>query len=101
MTAWADGSLDPSITDNADSSTVNVAYETFVNIARVLKTYPGSTQKGIVDRTGMSDQESATGLMVMVENDWIKVEPIGQSFKHTLTQAGQREFRDDEGVDPF
>jgi hypothetical protein len=49
----------------------------------------------------MSDHEAAAGLLLMVEEGWCKVEPIGQSFKHTLTQNGQREFRDDEGVDPF
>jgi len=101
VTAYADGTLDCSLFAEADSTSMNVAYEVFVAIARVLKTYPGSTQKAITDRTGMSDHEAAAGLLLMVESGWCKVEPIGQSFKHTLTPNGQREFRDDEGVDPF
>lgn len=103
MTAYADGTLAPSLTADADSSNMAVAYEVFVNIARVLKTYAGSTQKGVTDRTGMSEHETATGLLVMVEKGWVKVEPVGQSHKHDLTQAGLREFRDDDPVDsePF
>ena len=100
MTSYLDGSLDPSISADADSSNMAVSYETFVNIARVLKTYSGSTQKGICDRLGMSDHEVASGLMLMVENGWVKAEAIGQSHKHSLTQPGQREFRDDPAVDP-
>jgi hypothetical protein len=100
MTAYADGTLDPSITADADSSNMAVPYEVFVNIARVLKTYAGSTQKGVVDRTGLSEHETAAGLMLMVEHGWVNVEAIGQSHKHTLTQSGQREFRDDPAVDP-
>ena len=99
MTAYADGTLEPWISADADASTVTVAYETFVALARVLKTYPGSTQRGITDKTGLSDHEAGSGLLLMVEKGWCKVEPIGQSHKHTLTQEGLREFRDDDPLD--
>jgi len=96
ITAYQDGTLDARVEDDTTSVAMDVAYEVFVAVGRALKTYPGATGKQVINSTGLSEYEASAGLLQMVERGWVKAEAAGASFKHTLTQAGVREFRDDQ-----
>ena len=98
ITAYANGELHASLDANVEATQIDVAYEVFVTVAKVLKTYPGAVGSAVVKATGLSEHEVAACLLQMVDKGWCAVEGVGQSFKHKLTVSGQREFRES---DPF